>query len=279
MKLPIFHLSLSVADLERSVAFYRRLFDAEVGRRTATFADIWLFDAQVTLYERDTIVADPHDHFGATVEHSAFQAIAERVLADPECGVVVPPRTGRAGTPQEEVKLMVTDPDGHRIELKSYPDPDSALAAGVGDGTRVVSATREIDAGAAEIFELIADPANQPRWDGNENLKEAPEGQRVRGAGQVFTMQLTTGSIRENHVVDFVEGRRIAWKPAEPGRAPPGHLWAWDLEALDARRTLVTHTYDWSELKDPDRVGRARATTADKLQASLDRLAVLAERR
>jgi uncharacterized protein YndB with AHSA1/START domain len=44
---------------------------------------------------------------------------------------------------------------------------------------RVVSASREIAAGSGQIFELIADPAQQPRWDGNNNLAEAPAGQRV----------------------------------------------------------------------------------------------------
>src|SRR5690348_7822822 len=48
------------------------------------------------------------------------------------------------------------------------------------DETKLVSASREIHADAATIFELIADPAQQPRWDGNDNLAEAPTGQRVR---------------------------------------------------------------------------------------------------
>jgi hypothetical protein len=45
------------------------------------------------------------------------------------------------------------------------------------DVPRVVSASREIAAGADRIFELIADPANQPARDGNDNLVEAPTGQ------------------------------------------------------------------------------------------------------
>jgi uncharacterized protein YndB with AHSA1/START domain len=147
----------------------------------------------------------------------------------------------------------------------------------VEDGGRVVRATREITAGAERIFEFIADPAQQPRFDGNDNLAAAADGQRVRSVGEVFTMTLTTGSVRENHVVEFEEGRRIAWKPAEPGHEPPGHLWAWSLEPIDSSRTLVTHTYDWTQLTDQHRFARARATTADKLQASLDRLAALAE--
>jgi uncharacterized protein YndB with AHSA1/START domain len=145
------------------------------------------------------------------------------------------------------------------------------------EGPRVVSASREIAAPPGPIFELIADPAQQPRWDGNDNLAEAPAGQRVSRVGQVFTMILTKGAIRENHVVEFAEGRLIAWVPAEAGKRPPGHLWRWELEPAGASRTRVTHTYDWTQLTDRKRLPRARATTASKLQASLDRLAALAE--
>ena len=143
---------------------------------------------------------------------------------------------------------------------------------------RVVTANREITASADRIFELIADPAQQPRWDGNDNLKQAVAGQRVHAVGDVFTMRLTRGGIRDNHVVDFEEGRRIAWRPAVPGKSPPGHLWMWELEPLGPSRTLVTHTYDWTKLTDRSRIPRAQATTAVKLQASLDRLAAMAEK-
>ena len=145
------------------------------------------------------------------------------------------------------------------------------------EAPRVVSSSREIAAGPEQIFELIADPAQQPRWDGNDNLRAAPAGQRVRQAGDVFTMTLTAGAVRENHVVEFDEGRRIAWTPAERGRRPPGHLWRWELEPAGASRTRVTCTYDWTRLTDRKRLPRARATTAQRLRASLDRLAALAE--
>ncbi|OBA82715.1 polyketide cyclase [Mycobacterium sp. ST-F2] len=142
---------------------------------------------------------------------------------------------------------------------------------------RVVSASRDIAAPAAEIFELIADPAQQPRWDGNDNLAEAPVDQRVHAVGDVFVMGLTLGTNRENHVVEFVEGRRIAWKPSEPGLPQPGHLWRWELEPIDDGHTRVTHTYDWTALTDEKRLNRARRTSAEWLQASLSRLAALAE--
>jgi uncharacterized protein YndB with AHSA1/START domain len=143
---------------------------------------------------------------------------------------------------------------------------------------RITSASREIAASADRIFELIADPAQQPRFDGNDNLVEAAVGQRVRAVGDVFSMTTTRGNVRENHVVEFEEARRIAWRPAEPGQEPPGHLWRWELEPVESSRTRVTHTYDWTQLSDENRFPRARATTADRLQASLDRLAALVER-
>ncbi|MEV6845542.1 SRPBCC family protein [Actinoplanes sp. NPDC051411] len=142
---------------------------------------------------------------------------------------------------------------------------------------QVITTSRDIAASAAAIFELIADPARQPAWDGNDNLARAAEGQRVRAVGDVFVMVLTKGSVRENHVVEFEEGRRIAWQPSEPGRTPPGHLWRWVLEPVDGGGTRVTHTYDWTRLHDEARLVRARATTAAMLHASLDRLARLVE--
>ncbi len=141
----------------------------------------------------------------------------------------------------------------------------------------LVMATREVAASAEVIFDLIADPSQQPRWDGNDNLADAPDGQRVRAAGDVFTMVLTGGNVRENHVVEFEETRRIAWLPADPGQRPAGHLWRWELEPTGASRTKVTHTYDWSRLTDENRFARARSTTSGMLQASLDRLADVAE--
>jgi uncharacterized protein YndB with AHSA1/START domain len=145
---------------------------------------------------------------------------------------------------------------------------------------RTLSASREIKADAGTIFELIADPAAQPSWDGNDNLGEAAPGQRVHGVGEVFVMTLGSGDVRDNRVVEFTEGRLIAWMPGDVGAEPAGHLWRWKLEPAGASRTQVTHTYDWTGLPDdaPERrLERARTMTTDNLRASLDLLAALAE--
>lgn len=143
--------------------------------------------------------------------------------------------------------------------------------------SKVASASRVVRAAPDRIFELIADPSRHPEWDGNDNLAEAAPGQRVRSIGDVFSMTLRMGSVRENHVVEFVEGRLIAWKPAERGQAPIGHLWRWEVEPIDEERSVVVHTYDWTHLHDESRYQRARATTSERLAASIDRLAALIE--
>jgi uncharacterized protein YndB with AHSA1/START domain len=143
------------------------------------------------------------------------------------------------------------------------------------DEQRVVSASLGIAAPADAIWELIADPASQPSWDGNDNLGSAAPGQRVGAVGDVFTMTLAGGAVRENHVVEFEAGRRIAWLPSEVGAEPPGHLWRWELEPRDDGATLVTHTYDWTQLRDEKRLQRARVTLPRNLMASLERLAAL----
>ena len=45
-----------------------------------------------------------------------------------------------------------------------------------GPAPKIVEAARRIAADAAVIFELIADPARQPEWDGNDNLAERDPG-------------------------------------------------------------------------------------------------------
>jgi len=142
---------------------------------------------------------------------------------------------------------------------------------------RIVSATRVISASAERIFELIAEPSSQPSWDGNNNLAASAPGQRVHRVGDVFTTELTIGAVRENHVVEFIEGAKIAWCPAEPGKRPPGHLWRWELSPINAALTSVTHTYDWTALTDSTRLARARSTTPEMLRESMDKLAVLAQ--
>lgn len=142
---------------------------------------------------------------------------------------------------------------------------------------RVVCAREVIRAAPQVVFEFLADPALQVEFDGNENLAEAEPGQRVHGVGDVFRMKLTNGHVRENHVVEFHEGELIAWKPSTIGEAPAGHLWRWSLAATAEGGTEVTHTYDWSQLRDEQRLARAKSTSSAMLARSVARLKTVVE--
>jgi hypothetical protein len=142
----------------------------------------------------------------------------------------------------------------------------------------VVSASREIVAEPGRIFELIADPAQQPRWDGNQNLAWAAVGQRVHSTGDVFTMTLTVdGSVRENHVTELEEGRRIAWMPPSRDSSGPGTCGGGNScrPVRPAPRSPAPTTGPSRSMRTVSR-GPGRPHP-DRLRASLDRLAALAE--
>ncbi|WP_209370344.1 SRPBCC family protein [Brevibacterium renqingii] len=155
--------------------------------------------------------------------------------------------------------------------------PDASVFDSIDPALKVVSAELDVAAPVAAVFELIADPARQPEWDGNDNLGAAVDDQRVRGIGDSFVTTLTKGVDRENHIVDFAEGRLIAWKPSEVGGEPFGQKWVWEIEPSGEGACLVRHIYDWTELRDPQRLPRAQSTTVSNLLASLKRLKQLAE--
>lgn len=157
------------------------------------------------------------------------------------------------------------------------PTSEESVFDSIDPALKVVSVDLDINAPAAEVFELIADPARQPEWDGNDNLGSAAAGQRVTGVGASFVTTLTKGVERENHIVEFLEGRLIVWKPSEVGGEPFGQKWTWEIEPTGDHSSRARQTYDWTELRDPQRLPRAQSTKAENLKASMERLKALAE--
>jgi uncharacterized protein YndB with AHSA1/START domain len=129
------------------------------------------------------------------------------------------------------------------------------------DATGVVSVSRRIDAPAARIFELLADPGRHTELDGSEMLRGVSSGGPVTAVGDRFVMKMFFERfggdyLMDNHVVEFEPGRRIAWAPAsgddrtgaDPTQVgvPVGHRWIFELEP-DGDATVVTETYDCSK--------------------------------
>lgn len=137
---------------------------------------------------------------------------------------------------------------------------------------RQVSDTRVIDAPAAEIFELLADPAKHPLIDGSGTVLAARStGPRRLKLGDKFGMDMKMGRQYKilNTVVEFEEERLIAWRHFY------GHRWRWQLRDLGDGRTEVTETFDWSTarigfllelVKFPGKNLKSIRATLDRLQ-------------
>jgi extradiol dioxygenase family protein len=117
-----------VRDLDEAVDFYETQLGAEIGRRTAEFADALVFGAQVTLQNDPGGVTSPMPrtrHFGATLGWDEWELIAARFAGDPL--IVEPPTISYEGEPMEQGKMMIVDPSGNLIEVKAYRQPDKIL--------------------------------------------------------------------------------------------------------------------------------------------------------
>lgn len=105
-----------------------------------------------------------------------------------------------------------------------------------------VSRSVVVAAPASEIFEILAAPSRHPEFDGSGSVRRFRTGPSRLELGTHFgmRMQLGTGYRISNQVVEFTEGRRIAWRHFAP------HRWRFELEPLDDRTTRVTETFDYA---------------------------------
>jgi uncharacterized protein YndB with AHSA1/START domain len=91
----------------------------------------------------------------------------------------------------------------------------------------IISLTRDIPAPAAAVFDLLARPGRHAQIDGSGSVRGVrPDGPDRLFLGARFGMDMRIGlpyRVR-NEVVEFEEGRRIAW------RHFAGHVWRYLLE-------------------------------------------------
>jgi uncharacterized protein YndB with AHSA1/START domain len=107
---------------------------------------------------------------------------------------------------------------------------------------RQVSTSRTIPADRQTLFDVIADPAMHPRIDGSGTVRATRDAEPDRLVlGSRFGMDMRAGASYAitNTVVEFEEGRRIAWRHFH------GHRWRYEFADVDGG-TEVTETFDWS---------------------------------
>src|SRR5215472_19178905 len=93
------------------------------------------------------------------------------------------------------------------------------------DEYRPVRVSRRIEAPAADIFRVLADPRRHLEIDGSGMLRGPATDTMISAIGDVFVMRMYFSRLghyeMDNHVVEYEPDRRIGWEPA-PGRTYPG---------------------------------------------------------
>ena len=130
-------------------------------------------------------------------------------------------------------------------------------------GGRTVEVVRRIEAPAARIFAVLADPRRHVEFDGSGMLRTALVDGPVAAVGDTFTVEmhrLGDDYLMINYVVEFDRDRRIFWEPApgDPSRAedddpakvgiPAGYRWGFTLVPDGDDATVVTEVFDCGPL-------------------------------
>ncbi|HVM28245.1 MAG TPA: SRPBCC family protein [Mycobacteriales bacterium] len=141
-----------------------------------------------------------------------------------------------------------------------------------------VSVERVVPAPPEEVFALLADPRRHRELDGSGTVRDAVvDGPQRLSLGAVFGMHMHAGAAYQmtNTVVEFEEGRRIAWQPRPTNplaaRAVGGRIWRYELEPVPGG-TRVRETWDIRQERVPPLLLPLRPLTRLSMNRTLDRL-------
>jgi uncharacterized protein YndB with AHSA1/START domain len=156
--------------------------------------------------------------------------------------------------------------------------PENAgVSAGAGANGDVETVERVIPAPPEKIFDLLADPRRHRDIDGSGTVREAKNTPERLSLGAKFGMAMKLGIpySMESTVIEFEDGRRIAWQSRPPGsigsRFGGGRIWRYELEPVEGG-TRVRESWDISEEKIKAFVRPARKKTIKSMDATLARI-------
>ena len=135
--------------------------------------------------------------------------------------------------------------------------------------SRSVSRSAVVAAPPEEVFALLAEPRRHAEIDGSGTVRSPVSAPDRLGPDSTFRMRMRLGVpyVIGNRVVEFEEGRRIAW------RHLGHHVWRYELEPVEGG-TRVTETFDWAPSRTPKVLELAGipARNARSIEATLERL-------
>ena len=112
-------------------------------------------------------------------------------------------------------------------------------------GPRKISRAAEVQAPAAEIFDIVADPHRHGELDGSGTVMSTVAGPGRLAKGATFSVKMKQHGAPyriTSRVTDYVDGSVVEW------RHPMGHRWRWELVPLSEDSTRVTETFDYSQI-------------------------------
>ncbi len=113
---------------------------------------------------------------------------------------------------------------------------------------RIVSESITIEAPPDTVFAILADPRQHPRIDGSGSVRDVVQGPERLHEGAGFGMDMKLFGLPykiRNRVVEFEEGRLIAWRHFGL------HRWRYELSPTEGGGTRVTESFDYSYYHGP----------------------------
>jgi hypothetical protein len=112
-------------------------------------------------------------------------------------------------------------------------------------GPGKISRSAEVGAPAGELFEIVADPRRHSELDGSGTVIATVAGPQRLAQDTRFSVRMRQYGVPyriTSQVTEFANGRVVEW------RHPLGHRWRWELTPLSEHATVVTETFDYSQI-------------------------------
>ncbi|MDQ1696104.1 MAG: hypothetical protein QOJ03_1457 [Frankiaceae bacterium] len=143
----------------------------------------------------------------------------------------------------------------------------------------VETVERVIPAPAERIFRLVADPRRHQDIDGSGTVRDATDLPEQLSLGATFGMNMQYGGSYSmtSTVIEFEDGRRIAWQSRPPDGGARwrhlfgGRIWRYELEPVEGG-TRVRESWDLTEEGLRALVIGYRRKTRSNMQATLKRI-------